>query len=302
MGKNDDKMMMNIEKRHWFTSHCGLRSSQPAIRFRQIRPLQGVVTLGTAAASGQIPQDRFMEVLQPQDLPKKIQRRCNFLYPSGTGNDEFKMFLGDSWGFCCRSLGSSFCSRSHFSKLFCAAASPASGNSWDIAWRHARDLGYLRISRPIPTRILGCLAFAFLIFFRSFWPDKLNFWVSTCQSLFDLFCTVTQEFQCFLRNGMGCTFFSILMKFCTWKHFGLHALWIFTVPLWRQFHMFHDSAIICPKHQNNASAFVSWVSRSSRRTWSDMSPGRSTAASPCGGAELLWTSRRWPSWLSWLSF
>ena len=71
MGKNDDKMMMNIEKRHWFTSHCGLRSSQPAIRFRQIRPLQGIVTLGTAAASGQIPQDRFMEVLQPQDLPKK---------------------------------------------------------------------------------------------------------------------------------------------------------------------------------------------------------------------------------------
>ena len=33
--------------------------------------------------------------------------------------------------------------------------------------------------------------------------DCVIFGVSTCRSLFDLFCTVTQEFQCFLRNGMG---------------------------------------------------------------------------------------------------
>ena len=47
------------------------RSSKPPIGFRQIRPLQGVVTLGTAATGGQIPQDRFMEVLATDQTVKK---------------------------------------------------------------------------------------------------------------------------------------------------------------------------------------------------------------------------------------
>ena len=53
------------------------RSSKPPIGFRQIRPLQGVVTLGTAATGGQIPQDRFMEVLATDQTVKKKHIRLN---------------------------------------------------------------------------------------------------------------------------------------------------------------------------------------------------------------------------------